>query len=125
MWPPRWRWNRLFATPRRRLHSSAVNIPAFEEFDLHVLPVAHQVQHGTHLLASRMRLGKLTIPQMNFSFRRRHGRDATAFANVDGAESQDVAEKRAVGYRIFAVEQEMRHDDHGAEYIRDESRSLT
>jgi hypothetical protein len=38
---------------------------------------------------------------------------------------QGRGEKRAVGFPIFAVEQEMRHGDHGAEYIRDESRSLT
>jgi hypothetical protein len=51
---------------------------------------------------------------------RRHGEDEPAPANTEGVESQEVEEKRAAGIGIFAVEQETRSHDHGAEYIRDE-----
>jgi len=44
------------ATPRRRLHSGAVNIPAFEEFDLRVQVVTLQVQHDSHQSVSRVPL---------------------------------------------------------------------
>ena len=110
-------WNRRDAIPRRRLHSGAVNIPSVQKFDLCLPVVTHRVRHGTQQLLSHRPLGKLTRQRTNARCRPRHGKDEPACSNGDRAQSKDAAERRAAGLGILAVDQKMRADRHGAEYI--------
>jgi len=56
---------------------------------------------------------------MKGGFGWRHGEDEPPLSHVDIAKSKNVVEQGAVCLRIFAVEEDVRSDNHAAEYTPD------
>lgn len=109
-------------TPRRGLHLSAVNVFFFERRDRSLKIIAHQVEDCSQQLVSGMLLGELALERMKSGLGGRHGEDQPALPNIARAEAENVAKEGAVRFRILAVEQEVRTENHVAKYSRDGER---
>lgn len=64
-----------------------------------------------------MSLRKFSVGRMNCSFRWRQSEDQPPVANIDRAKSEHVRKECAVGFRILAVEEDVRAENHAGQYI--------
>ena len=67
---------------------------------------------------SRMTRGGVCIEWVDGGLGSRHAENQPAMPDIDGRKSKNVPKKAPVRLRISAMEQEMRADNHAAEYIR-------
>jgi hypothetical protein len=63
------------------------------------------------LMVARVTLSEVAVRRMQGEFGRGQGEDGPALFELDETEAQNVADERAVGFRVFAVQQEMRAGD--------------
>ena len=87
--------------------------------------VAHQIQDCTEQILPGVLMRKLAVTRMNTGFGWWHGKDEPSFADVHGAEAEDIAEESPVRLGIPAVKEKMCAGDHAGEYIRIAGSSLT
>jgi hypothetical protein len=90
-------------TPALILHWRAGDVVRFHLLDERVDVIAHQIEL-VHIVLVRMVDGDLG---------RRHAKDQPSIANIDMREPEDVAEKRAIGLSVRAVDNRMRPCEHG------------
>jgi len=78
--------------------------------------VAHEVEHSAHQLLPGMSLGELFPRRMDRRFCWRQAEDEPAVPNIDGTKLQNIGKERTVGFRVRAVEEDVRSEDHEAQY---------
>ena len=103
--------------PRCLLHIGATDILLVERGDHRIKVVAHQIKYSAEQIVTSVLLREVTVHRVNGGFRGRNSENHPSVAYIYKGKPQDVAEERAIGFGILAVEQEMGTDDHAAEYI--------
>lgn len=97
--------NGCAGAPGSLLNFRALYILRFENGDLRVQVVAHQVKDGSKKFATGVKWRVVAIGGMNCGFSPRQGEDEPTMSDIDGGEPEDATEKCAVGFGILAVEQ--------------------
>ncbi len=88
--------------PRLVVDRAADDVPRIHVGEECIEVVAHQIEL-VHVVFLRWMHGHLGGRQPE---------DEPSLANVDGGESQDIAEKRAIAFGVLAIENRVRTDDH-------------
>jgi hypothetical protein len=104
--------------PIRLLHLGAGHAFSPQQRNECTQIITHQIQHRTQHFMSPMMLSGACIDRVNGGLGRRHAENQPAMPNIDGRKFQNVTKESPIRFRISAMEQEMRADDHAAEYIR-------
>jgi len=102
--------------PAFLMNLRALDLLGFQEFDLRAHVVAHEIEHGPQQAMSVvLERPVVLVGGMKSGLGGRQFEDQPTVAGVDGREVQDVAKEAAIGFRVLAVEQEVRADDHAEE----------
>lgn len=78
--------------------------------------IAHQVQNRTEHLMPGPGLYELGARGMNCGFSRGQGEDQPALPDIDGEETENITKKGSICIGIPAVKENVRANDHAAEY---------
>lgn len=81
--------------------------------------VAHQVEHGSQQLALGMLLDEVSVTRMDAHLGRGKRKDQPATSDVDCFQFEHVTEEGSIGFRVLAVEKEMRAVKHPASLAPD------
>jgi len=98
------------------LNFRALYVFGLKKGDLRVQVIAHQVQDGPKQFVTGVKWRDVAIGGMNCSFGPRQGENEPTMADIDGGKPEDAAEECAVGFGILAVKENVRTDDHAAQY---------
>jgi len=105
--------NTRIRSPRRLPNLGAFNFLGFQRFDETAQIVAHEVQNRPHQSLPNLALHKVSASGVNRQFRWRQRENQPTLAHIDRAKSEDVGDKPAIPFRIFAVEKKVGAINHG------------
>src|SRR5450755_166568 len=117
--------NRGDDSPIRLLYLGADHIFGLQCSNESTQIIAHQVQHRTQHFMSRMMQSGACIEWVDGGLCRGHAENQPAMPDIDARKSKSVTKEGPIRFRIPAMKQKVRADDHGAEYIGPTTRSLT
>jgi len=111
-----WQPDRGSNTPIFFLDFRAFHVFHGEGFDCGLQIVAHQIRQGAKQFVVGVRLRERAVARMNSHFCWWSAENQPATSDIDIAETENVAEERAISFRIRAVEKDMKANDHGAKF---------
>jgi hypothetical protein len=92
----------------------AADVAGLEESDLVAKVVTHQVKYGAEKTVTGVKLRLAVVSGMHGDLGRREFEDEPTVANVDVGETENVAKKGAVGFRIDAIKKDVSAHNHAA-----------
>jgi len=110
--------NRGDDSPIRLLYLGADHIFGLQCSNESTQIIAHQVQHRTQHFMSRMMQSGACIEWVDGGLCRGHAENQPAMPDIDARKSKSVTKEGPIRFRIPAMKQKVRADDHAAEYIR-------
>jgi ribosomal protein L34 len=101
-------------SPTRLGNRCASDVFGFQRIDHRKQIVTHQIQDRAQQIVVCLSLHEISIGRVHRQFRRWKREYQPAVAKIDRTKPQNVAKERTVGFRVFAVQHEVRAPNHAA-----------